>query len=346
MKRALSLAAALALVLSLTACGAPKKAETSLFAMDTYMTLVAYGDGADEALTESARAINELEQLLSRTREDSDVWRINHGGGKVSSETVQLLARALAFSDETGGAFDITVAPLVDLWAINSDHPHVPSQAEIDALLPLVGSEHVSFGARESAAPGSYDVAYVDEGCAIDLGGIAKGYASDAVKEIFAAHGVKSGTVSLGGNVYVCGMRPDGKPWNVAVQDPQGDGYACILSLSDTFVVTSGGYQRFFTAEDGTVYQHIIDPATGAPARSDLLSVTVICPDGTRADAYSTALYVMGEEAAVGFWRLQQDDPFEAVLITADGRLVCTPGLTDHFTKQEGASYEIQFLSR
>ena len=339
MKRLISLAFALALILSLTACGAPKMAQSSIFAMDTYMTLVAYGDKAQDALAEAGRAINALEQQLSRTRENSDVWCINHGGGQVDLTTARLVEQSFRFSDETDGAFDITIAPLVDLWAINSDSPHVPTQAEIDALLPLVGVEHIHVDG---------DAVTLDKGCAIDLGGIAKGYASDRVAEIFAEHGIKSGTVSLGGNVYVCGKRPDGNPWNVAVQDPKGEGYACVLSLSDTFAVTSGGYQRFFTAEDGTVYQHIIDPATGYPVQSDLLSVTVVCSNGTRADAYSTALYVMGEEAAIRFWESRQggDHAFEAVFITTDGRIVCTPGLTDQFVPQEDASYEVQFLNR
>ena len=347
MKRFISLAAALLLLLSLSACGTPKKAELSLFAMDTYMTLVAYGSKAEDALTESSRAINALEQRLSRTIEGSDVWYINHGGGQVDLTTVELVEQAFRFSDETDGAFDITVAPLVDLWAINSDSPRVPSQAEIDSLLPLVGMEHV-YGGISDHNLSRVNMLFVDDGCAIDLGGIAKGYASDVVAEIFAEHGIKSATISLGGNVYVRGMRPDGKPWTVAVQDPQGDGYACLLSLSDTFAVTSGGYQRYFTAPDGTVYQHIIDPSTGYPAQSDLLSVTVVCPNGTRADAYSTALYVMGEDAAVRFWENQQggNNAFEAVLITVDGRIVCTPGLADHFTVQEDASYEVQFLNR
>ena len=340
MKKLLAALLSAAMLLCLAACGTPKKAELSLFAMDTYMALAAYGKGASDALAESGRAINELEQRLSRTREGSQIWQINHdGSAAVDEETAALLAEALGYCSETDGAFDITIAPLVDLWAINSDAPYVPSQAEIDALLPLVGAEHVAVG------DGSVTV---DTGCAVDLGGIAKGYASDVVAEIFAEYGVKSGTVSLGGNVYVCGKRPDGQPWNVAVQDPRSDGYACLLSLSDTFAVTSGGYQRFFTAEDGTVYQHIIDPATGYPAQSDLLSVTVVCPSGTRADAYSTALYVMGEEDALRFWAAQQEGQhaFEAVLITSDGRILCTPGLADHFTQQEGASYEVQIISR
>ena len=340
MKKLFAVLLAAAMLWGLAACGAPEKAEISLFAMDTYMTLVAYGDEASDALTESARAINDLEQRLSRTRDGSEIRAVNHSGrAAIDSETAALLTEALVFSAETGGAFDITVAPLVDLWAINSDSPHIPSQAEIDALLPLIGCDHVTVDGSAVT---------LDVGCAIDLGGIAKGYASDVVAEIFAEHGIKSGTISLGGNVYVCGKRPDGKPWNVAVQDPQGDGYACMLSLTDTFAVTSGGYQRYFTAEDGTVYQHIIDPTTGYPARSDLLSVTVVCPSGTRADAYSTALYVMGEEAAIRFWESQQagDHAFEAVFVTADGRIACTPGLADQFVPQEDASYEVQILNR
>jgi len=343
MKRLLCVLAACLLALTLTACGTPQPVQTSLFAMDTYMTLVAYGDGAQTALTEAGRAINDLEQHLSRTREGSDIWRINHGGATdVSGETIALLERALTYCDETGGAFDVTIAPLVDLWAIHSDSPHVPSQAEIDALLPLVGSRHIAFGVSDPVLS-TFDTVSLDEGCAIDLGGIAKGYASDVVAQILRDHGVEHATVSLGGNVYVCGSRPDGKPWNVAIQDPHGDGYACLLQLQDTFAVTSGGYQRYFTAPDGTVYQHIIDPKTGCPAESDLLSVTIVCADGTRSDAYSTALYVMGEAGAVDFWRQQAD--FDMVLITADGRILYTPGLADHLTPAEGTPYRLERIA-
>ena len=333
------------LPIPLLSCGAAKKAEISLFAMDTYMTLVAYGDQAEAALIQASGAINELEQRLSRTRESSEIWQINHGNKSITQETLFLLENALFFSAETDGAFDVTIAPLVDLWSINSDTPHVPSQAEIDEVLPLVGAEHIVFGLSD-VTRSTYDRLFLDEGCAIDLGGIAKGHAADKVADILAANSVADAIVSLGGNVYVRGRRPDGKLWAVAVQDPRSDGYACTLSLTDTFAVTSGGYQRYFTAEDGTVYQHILDPATGYPARSDLLSATVVCPSGTRADAYSTALYVMGEEKSLRFWKEKRNTfhAFEAILITVDGRIVCTPGLTDHFTAQEDTSYEVQFF--
>ena len=311
MKRLTCLLLACLTALSLTACGAPKAQEVSLFAMDTYMTLSAYGDSAEEALAAASREINRLESTLSRTIAASDVSRLNAGETvTVQKETRELLERALALSDETGGAFDMTVAPLVSLWGITSDAPHVPSQEEIDALLPLVGSEHVHMDGS---------IVSLDAGCAVDLGGIAKGYASQQVADILQAHGVTSAVVSLGGNVYVCGA---------------------TAALTDCFAVTSGGYQRYYVVEDGTVYQHIIDPRTGRPADSDLLSVTVISDDGTAADAYSTALYVMGEQEAVSFWRAHGG--FELILITADGRLLYTPGLSDAITKPEGCAYDFQ----
>ena len=248
----------------------------------------------------------------------------------MQQETRELLLRALSLAEETGGAFDVTVAPLVTLWGITSDAPHVPTQEEIDALLPLVGSDHVHMDTEVT----------LDQGCAVDLGGIAKGYASLQVAHILRAYGVTSAVVSLGGNVYVCGSRPDGAPWNVGIQDPAASGYAATVALTDCFAVTSGGYQRYFVAEDGTVYQHILDPRTGRPADSDLLSVTVISDDGTAADAYSTALYVMGEQEAVSFWRAHGG--FDLILITADGRLLYTPGLSDAITAPEDCAYDFQ----
>lgn len=321
------------MALSLAACGTQKRETLELFAMDTYMTFVAIGDGADDVLTDLSRTVNTLESSLSRTVDTSEVSRLNRDGSAVWDEDgAQLLSWALQHSQETDGAFDITIAPLVELWGITSDSPRVPSQAEIDALLPLVGYEHVHQSEFCSIS--------LDEGCSVDLGGIAKGYASQQVADILQAHGVTSAVVSLGGNVYVCGAKPDGSAWNVGIQDPTSSGYAATVALTDCFAVTSGGYQRYYVAEDGTVYQHIIDPRTGRPADSDLLSVTVISDDGTAADAYSTALYVMGEQEAVSFWRTHGG--FDLILITADGRLLYTPELADTITAPEGCAYDFQ----
>ena len=342
MKKAFCLLLTVLLTLSLTGCGAPKTETLDLFAMDTYMSLVAVGDGGFDLLQRASHDINALEQKLSRTLENSDVSRLNtDGSAQLDDETAQLLRAALSYSTETGGAFDVTIAPLVTLWGITTDAPRVPSPEEITALLPLVGSEHVHLDGTAAS---------LDTGCAVDLGGIAKGYASDAVAALFAASQTSGGFASLGGNVYVYGVTADGRPWNVAIQDPRNtDAFACTLHLSDAFVVTSGGYQRYFTAPDGTVYQHIIDPATGYPAQSDLLSVSIITygagdGQGTRADAYSTALYVMGEAGAVNFWR-QRSDSFDMVLVTADGRVLYTAGLQNCFDETEGSGYDYQCLA-
>ena len=319
-----------ALLLCLSGCGVQSEPEQlSLFAMDTYMTLAAYGDKASEALAACGQELNRLDASLSRTREGSEIYTLNaQGRADVSQETADLISAALTLSKATGGAFDPTVAPLVTLWGITTDSPRVPQQTEIDALLPLVGTEHVTLeGARVT----------LDPGCAMDLGGIAKGYASDRVAAIFARHGITSGTISLGGNVYVCGSKPNGQPWVVAIQDPRSNGYAVTVALTDSFAVTSGGYQRYFTGPDGTVYQHILDPQTGWPVQGDLLSVTIVADNGTMADAYSTALYVMGREATQDFWR--QNGGFDMVLITKDGQVLYTPGLADKLTETEGSGY-------
>ena len=247
MKKLTCLLLACLTALSLTACGAPKTETLDIFAMDTYMSLVAIGDGGAAVLQSCSNEINALEQKLSRTIDTSDVAQLNaNGTAQLSDDTAELLRAALQYSEVTGGAFDVTIAPLVELWGITTDSPRVPAQEEIDALLPLVGSGHVRLDGTAAA---------LDEGCAIDLGGIGKGYASDKAAELFAQSELSGGFVSLGGNVYVHGTTAEGKPWNVAIQDPRNtEAYACTLRLSDAFVVTSGGYQRYFTGPDGTVY--------------------------------------------------------------------------------------------
>lgn len=193
------------LLLCLTGCGAqPEPEQLSLFAMDTYMSLAAYGDGASEALAACGQELNRLDASLSRTREGSEIDTLNRqGSADVSRETADLIADAVALSRTTGGAFDPTVAPLVTLWGITTDSPQVPQQEQIDALLPLVGVDHVT-------ADGTHIT--LDPGCAMDLGGIAKGYASDRLADIFAQYGVDSALVSLGATCTPGGQSPGALP--------------------------------------------------------------------------------------------------------------------------------------
>ena len=309
------------------------------------MNLTVYGENAAAALESAEKELHTLDEaVLSRTAEGSELYALNTSNG----ETVEygaddilpaLIETALTISDATDGAFDPTLAPVLDAWGFTKDERRVPSADELKELLSHTGCGKV---ALEKTADG-WTVTLLD-GAQLDLGGIAKGYASDRVAQVLRQYAVTGAAVSLGGNVYVCGQKSDGSAWSVAVQDPKDTGaYAMTLELTDVFAVTSGGYQRYFTDSDGTVYQHILDPRTGRPAQTDLLSVTVIGQNGTMADAYSTALYVMGEQAACDFWR-HSGGAFDLVLITADGRVLYTPGLAD-FISQKGADYDFQEVS-
>lgn len=291
----------------------------TLFAMDTVMLFTARGPHAQEALAEAQTEVERLDRLLSAQDPESEIFRLNDAGrAAVSEDTAALLERALEIGAETGGLYDCTIYPLMQLWGFPSEEYHVPEETEIAALLPRVdcGKVRVTDGAAE-----------LGEGQQIDLGGIAKGYAAARVMELFQKRGVSAAMVNLGGNVQTLGQRPEGGGWRIGIQDPSGgETYPAVVTVRDEAVVTSGGYQRYFE-QDGRRYIHILDPRTGAPAESDLLSATVVSPDGTLADALSTAVFVMGLEDAKSFW--QTHEGFELILIAEDGRVYITEGLTD-----------------
>lgn len=347
MKRFFARLTALLLAGSLTACGTidPDQAQESVqvFAMDTVMIVTAYGQESTKAAYAAEEAIYRLEEKLSRTREDSQISKLNTAPAdtavELDGEAAALIALAQQWSRNTGGAFDCTLAPVSSAWGFTEDAFRVPSPEELTELLSCVGADKLQVeGNTVSHAAGTQ----------IDLGGIAKGYASDVMADIFAQHSIPYGMVSLGGNVYVRGTKPDGTPWRVGIQDParaeDSAAYAGILDLTDAFAITSGGYQRHFE-ENGKSYHHIIDPATGYPAESGLTSVTVVAGEGDHSgamcDALSTALFIMGEEKALDFWRTGGYD-FDVVLVTADGRVVVTNGLADRFTPgtENGYTYE------
>lgn len=300
--------------------------EATTFAMDTLMTFTIIDEDGDELLIDAEQEIRRLENLLSVTVEDSDISRLNAAAGKeavsLDADTLRLLEAGKQLGEDTNGAFDIAISPVVKAWGFTEDEHRVPEQAELDALLPLTDPADVTIENGK---------AYLQkEGMAVDLGGIAKGFASDQLAELLKEKGVTSALLSLGGNICTIGTKADGSPWKTAVQNPlDANDYVGLLEISDTCVITSGGYQRYFE-ENGKRYHHIIDPITGYPAESGLLSVTIVCENGTRADALSTALYVMGLEKAVDYWRSQ--DGFEVIFVTEDGEVVATEGLKDSFS--------------
>lgn len=368
------------MALFLTGCAAPADPDTAqesiqVIAMDTAMLITTYGEHSVTAAYAAEDVIRDLEAKLSRTDPDSEVSRLNAAGGEtvsISQDTFALLRLAERCRMKTEGAFDITVAPLVAAWGFaGGEEYRVPSQEELDALLPLVDGSAVFTDSRspegeEYKTSGDYEgewtcTAALEPGQAIDLGGIAKGCVSDLIVRVFQEYDIPRANVSLGGNVLAWGTRPDGAPWRVGIQDParaeESGAYAGILELTDSFAVTSGGYQRYFE-EDGKIYHHIIDPSTGCPADSGLTSVTVVADAfktsqpwmGALCDAYSTALFVMGEEKALDFWRgcrdLEAEEPlFQLVLVTKDGRVLITEGLADRFTLGEDSGYAYEVVS-
>lgn len=312
-------------LLLLASCAAPAAEEysTTFLAMDTVMSVTAYGAGAQGAPEAAAERIRELEKLFSVTAEGSDVWNANHSGGEaveVSSDTASLLRRALELCRSTGGALDVTIYPVVKAWGFTTGEYRVPDREELSALLERVDYARVALEVDRLCVP---------DGMELDLGAVAKGWTGDQVAALLADSGVTSAKLELGGNVQVLGAKPDGSPWRIAVRDPNGESYAGIVEVTDKAVVTSGGYERYFEA-DGITYWHIIDPASGCPARSGLASVTVIADSGALADALSTALFVLGAERAADYWREQRD--FDFILLGEDGSVTVTPGIAERFT--------------
>lgn len=324
MRRAASLILALALSGLLTGC-APKEAESQIFAMDTFMNLTVYGKGhevtAEEALDTVENWIYELENELSVTRTGSDVHNINANCGQnvpVSQSTASLLERTLALCEETGGALDITAYPAVLAWGFTTGEYQVPTQEELDFLARNIDYSKVTVTGDT-----------VTSDTLIDLGAVAKGYTGEVLANGLREMGIPSACLSLGGNVQTVGSKPDGTPWRVGIQDPESGGALAVVEVTDQAVVTSGNYQRYFE-QDGQTYWHIIDPETAAPAQSGLASVSVIGSEGTRCDALSTALFVMGLEESAEFWREHRD--FEAVFLTGEGEVYITAGLEDSFS--------------
>ncbi len=313
------------------------KETKNVFAMNTYITLTAYGEKAGTALDEAEDRIKNLESLLSATDENSEIYAVNHSGGtpvRLSSDTERILSFALDMAQKTNGALEPTIYPVLTAWGFTTESYQIPTREKINQLLQSVDFHRVQIKNHSLALP---------DGMQLDLGAVAKGYTGDEIANLLKNSGVTSAIINLGGNVQTIGTRPDGSMWRVGLKAPDADGHIGILEVSDCAVITSGGYQKYFIGEDGKQYHHIIDPATGRPAESGLVFVTIIGKEGKLCDALSTALFVMGTEDAILYWKQYGD--FEMILLTDKDEIYITEGLENRFTLQkEYNSYPVTVI--
>lgn len=331
---------------SLLACGGSKPAaqagerRPAVFRTQTMgtwasLTLVTADSAAvaDLALR-SLLALHRVDSLMSNWTETSEVARINREARRgitgVQPEVAGVIAKALEVSRESGGAFDITVEPLVRLWGFLGGSPHVPAQKDIDAALARVGADKLQFDAAART------IRFTRDDVSIDLGGIAKGYGADCVAAVLRAAGATDALVDLSGNMVAIGNAADHPGWNVGIRDPAGR-YPMLgrIALHDDAVATSGDYEQFVDS-NGKRFGHILDPRTGWSAHG-LTSVTIVAGDATTADAWATALFVEGPERARETARARSE--FFAVLVEpqADGTTVIwvEEGLGDRFHREE-----------
>lgn len=332
-----SLFTAAIMIISFSACSSEQNTalqETGLFAMDTYMTLKANGKNADTALKLAEERIRILEAELSVTDVESDIGKINSSNGiaaSVSDDTAELISAGISYGEKTSGALDISIYPVLSEWGFTTGEYHIPTEKKLAELLENVDYSQVRITDNDVVVPEDYK---------IDLGALAKGYTGDKIMEVFRENDVNSAVISLGGNVQTLGSKPDGTDWRIGVKDPfSPDIDFCVISVKDKAVVTSGNYERCFTGDDGNQYWHIIDPQDGYPADNGLVSVTIIGNSGLMCDALSTALFIMGTDKAVSYWKEHND--FDMILVTDDARVLYTEGISEKFDNTGNMTSEV-----
>ena len=313
-------------------------AESKNLGMSTVMTHRAFGKRAEEAISAVHDEAARLEELLSRFIPVSEISRINRSAGlkcaRLSDDTFEVLSRAVEFSRCCMGLFDVTIGPLVTLWNSSKDTCKPPEDSRIRQVLPLVNYSDLVLDPCENTA-GLQKI-----GQSIDLGGIGKGFAGDKFLEVFKKYDISSAYTNIGGNVVALGTKPDGSLWHVGIRHPrQENSLIGLVSVADKAVVTSGDYQRYIIGNNGKRYHHILDPSTGYPTESGLVSVTIVADSSMDADALSTILFVAGMNKGIEI--LKSFPGIEAILIDMNLLVHVTRGLKDYFQADEGISVNI-----
>lgn len=299
---------------------AQEKDIRSFEAMNTFMVLKSYGRKAVSANILAQQRIYELEDCISVTKKESDIFKVNNANGAeivLQEDAFCPLQFALNMAGESEGLFNPLLYPVIREWGFTTGVYKVPESSVVKALMQNTDYTAVVLDKKKKSVKICPDMM-------IDLGAVGKGYAGDCAIQVLRANGIKSAILDLGGNVQTIGKKTDGSLWSVGIKNPWGEGSVAGLKISDKAVITSGGYERFFE-QDGKRYIHIFDGKTGYPVENEISSVTIVCKSGLLGDSLSTTLFVMGVEKAIDFWQNRRD--FDMLILTNDQTLFYTKTL-------------------
>ncbi len=320
-KRLFKLLPLLLLSLFFSGCTRKEPIHKSGFYFDTVISITLYDPSKTAELEHCFTLAEQYENYFSTSIPDSDISQINAAAPHsvpVHPETLELIQKGLSYAAVSKGKFDITIGKLAELWDFESEAPKLPNAAAVAKAAAAVDYRKVSVNGNE--------VALTDPDAALDLGGIAKGYIADKMKEYLLSQGITSGLINLGGNVLTIGTKEDGSAYTIGIQKPFDETGASVASVSikDQTVVTSGVYERYFE-QNGTRYHHILDTGTGYPYDNGLLSVSVICNNSADGDGLSTSCFALG--LTKGMELIESLEHTEAIFITSDGKLHCSSGI-------------------
>ncbi len=311
----------------LFAC-APKPQTSESFAMDTVVAQTVYAEDTS-VISQNNQTLHQIENAMSKTLENSDVFALNQNGEtEISAETAYVLSLCLAEARKTGGAFDPALGAVIELWKFGTESAHVPDTTQLKDALARSGYSNVTVNGSNIQTGGAQ----------LDLGGAAKGYALDALRQNLEEANVSSALVAVGGSIYARGAKPDGSAWKVGIRDPYASAadYIATVDLENTCISTSGIYERGFE-ENGVWYHHIIDPQTGYPVDNGLISVSIIDKNGLLTDIYSTALFVMGPVDGPEF---ASENGIDAIFITENKEILLTDGFDHNFELKDKSYHE------
>jgi thiamine biosynthesis lipoprotein len=339
MKKINKLILILSLIFLITGCVEKEKApieplSRTEFMMDTVMTIKTYDKNDDKILDKVFERLEEIENIMSATIETSEISKINLNAGiapvEVSPDTYYVIKEAKKYAEVSLGAYEPTIGPLVDLWAIKSgeiERDWIPSELDIETKKDLIDYNNLELldGNR---------IFLKEKGMKIDLGSIVKGYAADEAKKVLSENGVNIAIIDLGGNVFAHGVKDNDLPWTIGIQNPleATGGYLGVIEVKNKSIVTSGDYERYFEYE-GKKYHHIIDSKTGYPSDNEIMGVTIISDKSIDGDAWSTTLFVLGVDR--GMELINTIEGVDAIFILKDKSIYVTDFLKDKFTLKD-----------